>query len=221
MKIAIAGGGAIGRYVAEDLAQNGHTILVIEKNEAVITRNFLPQNASWLFADACEIGSLHGKNLESCDVYVAVTGDDEDNLVASLLARQEFGIPRVIARVNHPRNAWLFNESWGIDNAVSVPHMITGLVEEAVSSGQLVELLQLVGGKAGLVEVTLSSSSPALGKTVGDLDFPRNANLVAIARNRSVVFPRSDTLLSEGDEVLILITPESEDNIRAIFIAAE
>ena len=95
-----------------------------------------------------------------CDVVVAATGDDEDNLVVSLLAKQEFAVPRVVARVNHPKNQWLFNETWGVDVSVSTPHLLTALVEEAVSVGSLVRLLQFEGGQARLVEVTLADDSP-------------------------------------------------------------
>ena len=95
-----------------------------------------------------------------CDVVVAATGDDEDNLVISLLAKQEFAVPRVIARVNHPKNEWLFNENWGVDLSVSTPHLITALVEEAVTVGRLVRILQFEGGQARLVEVTLADDSP-------------------------------------------------------------
>ena len=97
---------------------------------------------------------------------VAATGDDEDNLVVSLLAKQEFAVPRVIARVNHPKNEWLFNENWGVDLSVSTPHLITALVEEAVTVGRLVRLLQFERGQARLVEVTLADDSPVVDKAI-------------------------------------------------------
>ena len=100
-------------------------------------------------------------------MVVAATGDDEDNLVVSLLAKQEFAVPRVVARVNHPKNQWLFNESWGVDVSVSTPQLLTALVEEAVSVGSLVRLLRFEGGNAHLVEVTLADDSPAAGVIAG------------------------------------------------------
>ena len=118
----------------------------------------------WHIADACEVNSLRDAGLERCDVVVAATGDDEDNLVVSLLAKQEFAVPRVIARVNHPKNEWLFNENWGVDLSVSTPHLITALVEEAVTVGRLVRILQFEGGQARLVEVTLADDSPAIDR---------------------------------------------------------
>src|SRR6202030_3649969 len=119
--------------------------------------------------------SLDAAGMAEVDVAVAATGDDEDNLVISLLAKQEFAVPRVVARVNHPSNQWLFNESWGVDISVSTPQLLTALVEEAVSVGSLVRLLQFERGNAHLVEVTLAEASPAAGTSLGDLQFPRDA----------------------------------------------
>ena len=115
-----------------------------------------PVGVAWLEADACEVGALDGAGLAEADVVAAVTGDDEDNLVISLLAKQEFGVPRVVARVNNPKNEWMFNDQWGVDVGVSTPHLITALVEEAVSVGTFIRLLSFEGGKAKLAEVTLA-----------------------------------------------------------------
>ncbi|MGH9298178.1 MAG: potassium channel family protein, partial [Acidimicrobiales bacterium] len=130
----------------------------------------------------------------------------------SLLAKQEFAVPRVIARVNHPNNHWLFNESWGVDVAVSTPQILAGLVEEAVSVGVLVRLLQFEGGNTRLVELTLAEGSPAQGRSMGELGLPRGATVVAVVRDGHVVVPRSDTVLDTGDEVLILASASIEDD---------
>jgi trk system potassium uptake protein TrkA len=152
------------------------------------------------------------------DVAVAATGDDEDNLVISLLSKQEFAVPRVIARVNNPSNQWLFNPSWGVDIAVSTPQLITALVEEAVSVGSLVRLLQFGGGAANLVEVTLAEGSPASGMALSDLPMPRDATIVAIMRNDRLVVPRGDTVLNVGDEVLALVIGDAETQIRRLLV---
>jgi trk system potassium uptake protein TrkA len=157
--------------------------------------------------------------MADADVVVSATGDDEDNLVIALLAKQEFAVPRVVARVNHPKNRWLFNESWGVDVSVSTPHLLTALVEEAVSVGSLVRLLQLEGGKGGgarLVEVTLADDSPVDGQSIADLDVPRDASIVAVVRDSHVIVPRGDTVLDAGDEVLALVTADSEDVVRSL-----
>ena len=219
MKIAIAGAGNVGTYIAEDLHQAGHEILLLEQDFDLVarTRPLIP-DITWFVGDACEVSSLQEAGLEDVDVMVAATGDDEDNLVISLLAKQEFAVPRVVARVNHPKNHWLFNETWGVDVSVSTPHLLTALVEEAVSVGSLVRLLNFEGGEAGLVEVTLAEDSPAVGQALVDLGLPRDASIVAIVRHRHVVVPRGDTVFQQDDEVLVLITPDSEDSVKQALV---
>ncbi len=115
MRVAIAGAGNVGLFIANDLVANGHEVLLIEQSEAVAQRAEESPGVEWHVADACEVSELRAAGLDTCEVVVAATGDDEDNLVISLLAKQEFAVPRVIARVNHPKNEWLFNENWGVD----------------------------------------------------------------------------------------------------------
>jgi len=221
MRVVVAGAGKVGTYIATDLTRAGHEVLLLEKSRDVVAREkALPEhvNVEIRVADACELKSLTNAQLETADVVAAVTGDDEDNLVISLLAKQEFGVPRVLARVNHPKNEWLFNETWGVDVAVSTPHLLTALVEEAVSVGSLVRLLQFEGGKARLEEVRLADSSPAVSKLVSELGMPRDSTLVAIVREEHVIVPRGDTQLHAGDEVLVLLTPESETGVHQIFV---
>jgi trk system potassium uptake protein TrkA len=218
MRVAIAGAGNVGVFIANDLVTTGHQVQVIEKNQDVVQR-VQPHAAAgveWIVADACEVASLRLAKLETCDVVVAATGDDEDNLVISLLAKQEFGVPRVVARVNHPKNEWLFNENWGVDLSVSTPHLITALVEEAVSVGRLVRILQFEGGNVRLVEVTLAENAPVVDQAIRDLDIPRDATIVAVVRGEHVVMPRGDTVFESGDEVLAMVTSDSEDDVRQI-----
>ena len=220
MNVAIAGGGVVGRSIARDLARNDHDVLLIESDPAVVAREQAEddRNIRWYTGDACEVSTLQDAGFGNADVVVAATGDDEDNLVVSLLAKQEFAVPRVIARVNHPKNLWLFNETWGVDVSVSTPHLMTALVEEAVSVGSLVRLLHFSEGKAGLVEVTLAEDSPAGGRRIADLGMPRDASVVALVRERRVVVPRGDTTLLAGDEVIALVTVDSEDAVRGILV---
>jgi trk system potassium uptake protein TrkA len=136
----------------------------------------------------------------------------------SLLAKQEFAVPRVLARVNNPKNEWMFNDMWGVDVSVSTPHLLTALVEEAVSVGTFIRLLSFEGGKARLVEVTLAGDSPAVGREIVDMRFPRDSTVVAVIRERRVIVPRGDTVLDPGDEVLVLVTEDSEDSVRRLLI---
>jgi trk system potassium uptake protein TrkA len=216
MRVAIAGAGNVGLFLANDLASAGHEVQLIEESPDVVARSHADDGVEWLVADACEVNSLRQAGLERCDVVVAATGDDEDNLVISLLAKQEFGVPRVVARVNHPKNEWLFNENWGVDLSVSTPHLISALVEEAVSVGRLVRILRFEGGNVQLVEVTLAEDAPVVDKAIRDLDIPRDATIVAVVRAEHVVMPRGDTVFEAGDEVLAMVTGDSEGDVRFI-----
>ncbi|HZQ86287.1 MAG TPA: TrkA family potassium uptake protein, partial [Acidimicrobiales bacterium] len=220
MRVAIAGAGKVGTAIANDLYEGGHDVLVIEVDIELVSklRDTIP--VTWLEGDACEVSTLRKANLETADVMVAATGDDEDNLVVSLLAKMEFAVPRVVARVNHPKNRWLFNETWGVDVSVSTPHILTALVEEAVSVGSLVRLVQFEGGGAHLVEVTLAEDSPARGKPLSELPVPREASVVAVVRGRRVVIPRGDTVMTAGDEVVVLVTGESEEQVKKLFVGS-
>jgi trk system potassium uptake protein TrkA len=216
MRVAIAGAGNVGTFIAEELLDNGHDVLVMEQVPEIAAKVPARAGLEVRVADACEVSSLKEAGLETYDVVVAATGDDEDNLVVSLLTKQEFAVPRVIARVNHPKNEWLFNESWGVDISVSTPHLITSLVDEAVSVGRLVRLFQLERGQVQLVEVTLADNAPVAGHAIRDVDVPRDATFVAVVRDEHVVMARGDTIFHPGDEVLALVTPESEEEVRGI-----
>ena len=214
MRIAIGGAGNVGRYVAQDLKERGHDVVIIEQNKDLVDSLRHDYDVNWVVGDACELHTLDAAVLSSCEVVVAATGDDEDNLVISLLAKQEFAVPRVVARVNHPDNLWLFTDTWGVDVAMSMPHLLTSLVEEAVSVGDLVRLLSLEQGKVALLEVRLAEGSPADGKTVGDLKFPPDCSLVAVVRDSHVIPPTTDTPLHAGDEVLAIASPEAESDLK-------
>src|SRR5881227_2030117 len=191
MRVAIAGAGNVGRSIAAELLGNGHEVLLIEKEARALKVDTVPQ-AEWLLADACEISSLEEAHLQRCQVVIAATGDDKANLVVSLLAKTEYAVPRVVARVNHPKNEWLFNEAWGVDVAVSSPRLLSALVEEAVTVGDLVRLLSFRRGEANLVEVTLPPEAPLAGKRVGSVTWPEDVALVAILRDNRVITPTDD-----------------------------
>jgi len=219
MKIAIAGAGNAGRAIARELIANGHQVLLIDKNPKSLKMDSVP-NAEWLLADACEISTLDKAGLGQCQVLVAATGDDKANLVASLLAKTEYGVPRVVARVNHPKNEWLFDSSWGVDVAVSTPRIIAALVEEAVSVGDVVRLFSIKSGEANLVEITLPDNSICIGKSVSEIALPKDASLAAIIRDGHVIAPSPHDLFSAGDELIFVASAEAESQIKDCFIAS-
>ena len=219
MRVAIAGAGNVGRSIALELLENGHSVLLVEREQRAMKVQTVP-NAEWLLGDACEIATLQTARLEECDVVVAATGDDKANLVVSLIAKTEFGVPRVVARVNHPKNEWLFNESWGVDVSVSSPRLLAAVVEEAVSVGDLVRLLTFRQGQANLVELTLAPDADLVGKMVGSISWPADAALVAILREGRVITPSPDAALEAGDELLLVATSEVEDELDALLSKA-
>ncbi|MDT7547450.1 MAG: trk/ktr system potassium uptake protein, partial [Actinomycetota bacterium] len=149
MRVAIAGAGNVGRSIAGELLGNGHEVLLIEREPRALKVETVP-GAEWLLADACELDTLIEARVQSCDVVVAATGDDKVNLVVSLLAKTEFAVNRVVARVKDPRNEWLYTEAWGVDVAVSTPRVLAALVEEAVTVGDVVRLMSFRKGAANL-----------------------------------------------------------------------
>ncbi|MEE6168352.1 MULTISPECIES: potassium channel family protein [unclassified Mycolicibacterium] len=217
MKVAIAGAGAVGRSIARELLENNHEVTLLERNLEHIDVDAIPA-AHWRLGDACEITVLESLQLEQFDVVIAATGDDKVNVVLSLLAKTEFAVPRVVARVNDPRNEWLFDENWGVDVAVSTPRMLASLVEEAVAVGDLVRLMEFRKGQANLVEITLPADTPWGGKPVKRLNLPRDASLVTILRGPRVIVPQSDEPLEGGDELLFVTVSEVEDELRALLL---
>lgn len=215
MRVVIAGAGSVGRSIAQELLYNSHQVLLIDKgaDEASIRR--VP-DANWLAADACEIDALNEAGLADCDVVVAATGDDKVNLVVSLLAKTEFGVPRTVARVNNPKNEWLFDEAWGVDVAVSTPRLMTALVEEAVAIGDLVRIFEFHQSHASMVEMTLPADSPLVARRVGTIDFPQDTVLVAIIRDQVPIAPSADDSLEAHDELLFLTVSESEDELESL-----
>jgi trk/ktr system potassium uptake protein len=222
MRVVVTGGGAVGRHLSADLAERGHDVTLIEQDSDVVgkVRPVVP-DVRVILGDACEPWVLEAAELAQAEVVVAATGDDEDNLVTSLLAKQEFAVPRVLARVNHPKNEWLFNDQWGVDAAVSPPHILTAMVEEAVTVGDLVRLIRLEGGRVSIVEMTLPDVSPSIGRPIYELRLPTDAAIVAILRDGHVVIPQPETVLAAGDEVVALSDTASEHDLRDAIVGSE
>jgi trk system potassium uptake protein TrkA len=213
MKVAIAGAGAVGRSIASELVDNGHEVLLIDKDPRKVDPRRV-EGADWLLGDACELENLQNAKLEDYEVVIGATGDDKANLVVSLLAKTEFSVRRVVARINHPSNEWLFTDAWGVDVAVSTPRVLAALVEEAVEVGDIVRLFGLREGQANLIEVTLPDGAPCAGLPVRELALPRDAALVAIVRGARVVTPTPEEPLEPGDELLFVALPDTEPAIR-------
>jgi trk system potassium uptake protein TrkA len=222
VKIIVGGGGSVGTAIALDLLDRHHDVTLMEQNvyTAERIRMMLP-GVRVMAADACEYASLAAADLRDADVIIAATGDDEDNLVISWLAKQEFGVPRVIARINNSRNEWLFNTSWGVDVAVSTPALITSLVDEAVEVGSIINLMDLADGKMRLIEITLAGDAPAVAnnQSLDELRLADSVRIVAVVRNEQPMIPSSTMHFLENDHVILITRGDATQECANAFIA--
>jgi len=209
VRIVIAGAGSVGRSIATELLASGHEVTLIDKQPAAMRVSSVAE-ADWLLADACELSTLEQARVEECEVVVAATGDDKVNLVVSLLAKTEFGVPRTVARVNNPKNEWMFDESWGVDVAVSTPRIMTAMVEEAGAVGDLVRIFSFHQSGADIHELTLPSESPLVGTRVGQVAWPVDTVLATIIRGTRPLPPSVDDTLEAGDELLFVTGAEAD-----------
>ena len=221
MRVVVAGGGSVGSAISIDLIDRHHDVTLLEQDteRAEKLRSILP-GVTVMAADACEYACLAAADLRSADVVIAATGDDEDNLVVSWLSKQEFGVPRVIARINNSRNEWLFNASWGVDVSVSTPALITSLVDEAVEVGSIIKLMDLAHGKMKLIEVTLASNAPAVAKglTLDELRLADSVRVVAVVRNDQPMTPMPNLRFLEHDHVILMARENATQDCADAFI---
>jgi trk system potassium uptake protein TrkA len=224
MKVFIAGGGSVGTAIAADLAERHHDVVLMEQRGDIIDRlreQLQFPNVRVEHADACEVGSLQAVGMREADVVIAATGDDEDNLVVSWLSKQEFAVPRVIARVNNSRNEWLFNETWGVDVHVSTPALITSLVDEAVEVGSVVNLMDIAHGRMVIVEVTLAKDAPVITQnlTLEQIHMPDVARVVAVVRDDQPLLPQPNLRFAEHDHVVLCVRKGEGHQLAGIFTA--
>src|SRR5690606_29527242 len=192
-----------------ELLASDHEVTLIDKQPSAM-RIASVADAEWLLADACELSTLTQAKTDECDVIVAATGDDKVNLVVSLLAKTEYGVPRTVARVNNPKNEWMFDEAWGVDVAVSTPRIMTAMVEEAVAVGDLVKIFTFHQSGADILEVTLPEGSTLAGVRVGQVVWPPDTVLAAIVRGARPLAPSPDDTLEAGDELLIVAGSDAD-----------
>jgi trk system potassium uptake protein len=217
MYIVIAGGGKVGRYIATELLEDGHAVTIVEKVEARCEQLLRDYNLLVIHGDACDVRYLEQARLERADVFVATTGDDDDNFVACQLARTSFEVPRVISRVNTPRNEEIFAKL-NIE-AVSTTTLISRLIREEVTVGELIHLYTLRRGKANLVEIDIPPDARLDGRPVAELDLPKESVLVCIFRGEETVIPHGDTTIQPGDQVIALTTPDLEETLRTSILS--
>ncbi len=214
MLAVIVGGGRGGSYLAQDLQSQGYRVKVVDRRPDVVAKLRQEIDGEVICGDGCNPEVLEQVGIRSADLAVAMLHDDEDNLVACRLAKHHFQVRRVIARVNNPRNEWLYTKSWGVDVPISQVHLTAKVIEEEIGLGELVTLLKLNRGEAALVELTLPATSPCLGKAIRDLQLPTDTVIVSIIRAGKLVIPRGDTALEAQDEVLAVSTVAAERALK-------
>lgn len=206
MKVIIVGGGQMGLYLASMLLERGHEIRIIEQRETRIPvlKRDLPQECI-VFGNGADPYVLEAAGIHKADVLAAVTGADETNLVVATIARLEYGVRRVVGRVNNPRNAWLFNGTMGVDAALNQADLMAHLVAEEMSMDDMMTLLKLHGGRYSLVERVVSPTSVISGKKVRDIKLPKECVLVAVMRKSELVLPKGDTQLLANDKIVAIV----------------
>ncbi|MBC7246975.1 MAG: NAD-binding protein [Actinobacteria bacterium] len=214
MRIIVLGGGMVGRYLLESLRRD-HQVVVVEKRPERVRelREWFPE-ADIIHGDACEPHVLDAARVAGADVVAAVTGDDEDNLVISYLAKFEYGVPLVFSRVNNPKNEWMFTSEWGVDEAVCSASIIVQLVQEEITLGEMVTLLKLRRENLVVEEVLLEEGNAVIGKSIGELGLPAQTLVATVLRDRHILVPRGDLVLQKGDKVLFLSEVEKADELK-------
>ena len=218
MVAVIIGGGRGGSYLARDLQAQGYQVKVVDRRPDVVAKLRQEIGGDVICGDGSSPQILEQVGVAKADLLVALTHNDEDNLVICRLAKHHFHVPRVIARVNNPLNEWLYTKSWGVDVAISQVHLTSKVIEEEIGMGELITLLKLNRGEAALVEVRLPETSPCRGKTIRDLAPPTDTVIVTVIRGGKLVIPRGDTLLEAGDEILAVSTVAAEKSLKDLLV---
>jgi trk system potassium uptake protein len=217
MYVVLAGGGRIGRYIAKDLSEKGHEVTVLEMIASRCEQLVMETDVLVIEGDACDVRYLEQAHTDRADVFVATTHEDDDNLVSCQLSKIEFGVRRAISRVNTPKNVEIF-EALGIE-PVSSTRLISELLENEFSVGELIHLTSLKGGRVQLVELRIPDGAGApKARTLEALDLPSESVIVAVFRGDETVIPQGATEILPGDEVVALTTPELEKRLTAVLL---
>ena len=213
MYIVVVGGGKVGYYLAKELLEAGHELVILEKNTGRARQIADELGSIVLNRDGCEGKHLAEAGANRAAIVAAVTGDDEDNLVVCQMAKHHFDVPRTIARVNNPRNEDLFKHL-GVDEIISPTRMVLASIEQDIPVPELLHLAQLKGGEMELVEAQITDNSPAVGRKPTDINLPEGSSLFLLLRGNTVAQVRSDTVFQAGDKVLAVASGEGESILR-------
>lgn len=218
MKVIIIGGGQVGRYLARLLKKNGEEITIIEDNKnqyKIIQEEF--EEEDYLYGFGSDPKLLEEAGISDADVVTAVSESDEMNLVATTLAKVEYNVNRVIAKVNDPKNAWLYTKEMGVDVVVNQADIVTKMVLEEMDITHMFTLIELNRGKYEIVQLKVGSRAKALNQKIKDLSLPKETLIIALTREQEMTIPKGDTTIQAEDEMLILTMKETRGMIQALF----
>jgi trk system potassium uptake protein TrkA len=217
MYVIIVGGGQLGYSLTKLLIKEGHEVLLVEKNPSRHAQLTEELGESILLGDGSELSTLMDMGTNRADVLVAVTGKDQDNLVICQMAKILYLIPKTIAKVNDPKNEELF-QTLGVDATVSGTRIIASLIEEKIDAGMIIPILDFKGGNVEIFKTELSSDSPLVDKKISKLKLPDDCNIIAALRGDEVIIPRGDTVLKQGDALIILIGKQGKESFKKLFL---
>ena len=217
MFVIVAGGGRTGSQLAQVLLSGGHQVIVVEHRQEMLTRlhQELPTEAIYE-GNVSDPTVLEQAGIRNANVIATCTSDDTVNLTLCFLARKMFNVPRTIARVNNPRNAWLFDENFHVDVALNQATVFASLIQEEMSLGDMMTLLKLRRGRYSLVEEKIPPGAKAIGVALKDLGLPDECVIAAIIRNGKITLPRGDTTFQKDDEVLAVTDPDGARQLAAL-----
>lgn len=217
MKAIIIGGGQVGSYIAS-LLKDKCELKIVEQRESILAKlkNELPPDML-VCGSGTDLNVLESAGIAETDVVAAVTGEDETNLVASTIAKFEFNVPRVIARVNNPHNAWMFNAGMGVDISINQADLMGHIILEGIDMKDMTTLLKLERGNASIVQIHVSETSSVNGKRIKDLEIPSSAIIITIMRGEETIVTKGDTVIHAGDDLLALADEVTQPKLNKIF----
>jgi trk system potassium uptake protein TrkA len=218
MNVMIIGGGKVGTYLAHYLVSEGHFVRLVElrKEEKPRLMIDLPEEVI-VWGNGTNPDTLEKAGIRKMNVVAAVTGQDEVNLVVTCLARFEFAVPRTIVRINHPKNAWMFNESMGVDVAINQADLMAAMIAEEMSLGDMITLHKLRKGKFDLVEEKVAPNAIAIGKKLKDLKLPDKCTISVVLRNGELLIPNGELEFQPADEILAIVAKEQKPGLAKYF----
>lgn len=223
MKIIIVGGGQVGGYIADLLVKEHHSVTVIENRDKALQalrKNGLSEDCI-LTGDGTDAATLEKAGIMRCNALVCATGLDETNLTVAMMAKFEYDVPKVVARVNNPKNAWLFNAGMGIDVKINQADIIGHMIADEMNYQSIMTLMRLSKGKYSIVRVHVDYHSPNAGKSVAEIKLPAHALLIAIYEDDTMIIPHGETVIRAGQYILAFADESAMKDLNRIFGAGD